>query len=53
MARRYSALLGNLLMPENIEKAIKEWAHWYHKNELLVERGDKPSDSEIDFEVEA
>lgn len=40
-------------MTPEIEKAIKEWAYWYHKNQLLVDRGDKPSDSEIDFEVEA
>ncbi len=38
---------------KGLEALIREWARWYHLNELTISKGLKPSDSEIDFEVEA
>lgn len=32
---------------------VKEFARWHHLNELTIYTGGKPSDSEIDFEVNA
>ena len=33
--------------------AVKNFAHWHHLNEWTIKNGRTPSDSEIDFEVEA
>lgn len=33
--------------------AVKEWGRWHHLNEVTVAAKKTPSDSEIDFEVEA
>ena len=40
-------------MDPEVEKAIKEYVYWYHKNQSLVDQKQKPSDTEIDLEVEA
>jgi hypothetical protein len=36
-----------------VPTAIKEFGHWHHLNEVTIEAGKTPSDSEINFEATA
>lgn len=40
-------------MSDDLLKNIEQFARWHHLNEKLVEAGETPSDSEIDFEATA
>jgi hypothetical protein len=41
------------LSADEVLSDVKNFAHWHHLNEWTVKNGRTPSDSEIDFEVEA
>lgn len=41
------------LSADEVLSDVKNFAHWHHLNEWTLKNGRKPSDSEIDFEVEA
>lgn len=40
-------------MDPEVEKAIKEYAYWFHQNQLALFKGHILSDTDIDLEVEA